>query len=902
MTSLAGVRGVRGVRAKRLPPYGILGFNKRREVESRARPPITVTKKRVSATRGLPGRALCVAPRPGMERRIPTSTYRLQLHQAFTLEDARRLVPYLERLGVGAIYLSPCLQARPGSPHGYDITDHTRISAELGGDAAFAALRGRGGRARHDARPRLRAEPHGRRRAQRTTGGATCSRTALARRTRGYFDIDWKPIKPELEGKRAAADARTTVRRRRSRAASSSSRFADGAARAPLLRSRAADRPAAVRRSVLRPATSRRSATRTRTRASSRASRRAAGNLPPRIRRPPRSPSACARRTSPASGSTRLGRAPRRASRATIEQAVACGQRQVAGDAASFDALHELLEARPTGSRTGKTRAFTRSTTAASSTSTTSPRSAWRTRRCSRRRTAGAAARSPRERSTGLRIDHVDGLLDPRRYLERLRGARRARRVYDRRREDPRAAARRCPTTWPVDGTTGYEFLNELNGLFVDAARGALRARLRALHRPRAHRFAIVALRLQAADHARRRSRASCNVLADALDRISERDRRSRDFTLRQPARRARARSSPASRCTAPTSTRDGWHGRRPRDRSSARSPAARRRNPAMERSIFDFVRDVLLAARRRRSEAEHARRASRVRDEASSSTPGPVQAKGVEDTAFYRYNLLASLNEVGGDPAALRGDRRGVPRGKRCDRARALAPRHARHRDARHQARRGRARAARRALGDAARLGPRGRAAGRRMHAARSAANGGLPSPDRNDEYLFYQTLVGVWPRTARAPRRRRSSRGSQRLHDQGAHARRRCTRAGSTPTQRVRGGARRRSSSARSDGRRPRASSTTFAPFQRPRRAARHAELARAGSSLKLTSPGRAGHLSGHRALGSEPRRSRQPPAGRLRHAARESSRSSIGRRTVRRSRRAFSPSCSRRGRTVA
>ena len=72
--------------------------------------------------------------------RIPTSCYRLQLSPAFTLDDARRAAPYLRELGVGDLYLSPILAARPGSAHGYDVCDPTRVSPALGGVEALERL------------------------------------------------------------------------------------------------------------------------------------------------------------------------------------------------------------------------------------------------------------------------------------------------------------------------------------------------------------------------------------------------------------------------------------------------------------------------------------------------------------------------------------------------------------------------------------------------------------------------------------------------------------------------------------------------------------------------------------------------------------------------------------------
>ncbi|MDN5821305.1 MAG: malto-oligosyltrehalose synthase, partial [Brachybacterium sp.] len=73
-------------------------------------------------------------------RPIPTSTYRLQLHAGFTADDAVEVVPYLARLGVGHVFCSPVLQAAPGSTHGYDVVDHSRIGEEIGGEDALRRL------------------------------------------------------------------------------------------------------------------------------------------------------------------------------------------------------------------------------------------------------------------------------------------------------------------------------------------------------------------------------------------------------------------------------------------------------------------------------------------------------------------------------------------------------------------------------------------------------------------------------------------------------------------------------------------------------------------------------------------------------------------------------------------
>src|SRR5689334_23158542 len=135
-----------------------------------------------------------------MDRRIPVATYRLQLDHSFTLADARARVPYLARLGIDTLYLSPCLQARPRSPHGYDICDHRRVSEELGGDEALVALSKTA--AEHGMSLLLDFVPN--------HMGADAKWNAWWRDVlengrfspfARFFDIDWHPIKSELDGK-----------------------------------------------------------------------------------------------------------------------------------------------------------------------------------------------------------------------------------------------------------------------------------------------------------------------------------------------------------------------------------------------------------------------------------------------------------------------------------------------------------------------------------------------------------------------------------------------------------------------------------------------------------------------------------------------------------------------------
>ncbi len=130
----------------------------------------------------------------------PTATYRLQFHDDFTLADAGAILPYLQALGVSHVYASPLLAARPGSPHGYDITDHGRISDALGGIEALralvAGLRARGMGLLLDIVPNHMG-----------VGGADNAlwldvlEWGKASPHADWFDIDWEPADVRLSGR-----------------------------------------------------------------------------------------------------------------------------------------------------------------------------------------------------------------------------------------------------------------------------------------------------------------------------------------------------------------------------------------------------------------------------------------------------------------------------------------------------------------------------------------------------------------------------------------------------------------------------------------------------------------------------------------------------------------------------
>lgn len=130
---------------------------------------------------------------------IPRATYRLQFHRGFTLRDALRLVPYFNALGVSHVYASPLLQARPGSTHGYDVCDPTRMNPEIGAhadlEAFVAALRERSMGLVLDIVPNHMAI------APENRWWWDVLKQGQRSRFAEYFDIDWESPDPGLRGK-----------------------------------------------------------------------------------------------------------------------------------------------------------------------------------------------------------------------------------------------------------------------------------------------------------------------------------------------------------------------------------------------------------------------------------------------------------------------------------------------------------------------------------------------------------------------------------------------------------------------------------------------------------------------------------------------------------------------------
>jgi len=368
-------------------------------------------------------------------------------------------------------------------------------------------------------------------------------------------------------------------------------------------------------------------------------------------------------------------------------------------------------------------------------------------------------------RISGLRLDHTDGLFDPAQYFSRLQHA--VLQACGDPRDSPPASpdaadretqagalrreysfyvivekilsgAETLRQEWSVDGTTGYDFLNDVNGLFV-ASHNA--QKIKRLYARFTGRSALPADELYESKMVvMNTSLASeLNVLAFELNRISELNRRSRDFTLDslRDALREVVAAFPVYRTYVSENgwtDYDGWA----IDTAVAR---ALRRNPAMEASIFDFVRQALLPRRGRGTEFERRLRFAMKFQQFT----GPVQAKGLEDTTFYRYVPLASLNEVEGD---LYRFGRSTGEFHEANVHRQQVWPFSMLTTATHDTKRGEdARARLNVLSELPEEWRKEIARWARLNAGNRTTVEGKPAPDRNDEYLFYQALLGAWP-----------------------------------------------------------------------------------------------------------------------------------------------------------
>ncbi|HVQ63800.1 MAG TPA: malto-oligosyltrehalose synthase [Terriglobia bacterium] len=681
----------------------------------------------------------------GRPESFPLATYRLQLHRAFTFNDARAIVPYLHALGITDCYLSPISKAVPGSEHGYDVIDPTVLNPELGTDEEFAefiaTVRAHGMGVILDVVPNHMGITKALNRWWfDVLENGPSSRYASA------FDIDWHPIKRELADKvllPILPDQYGAVLERQEMQVV----YEDGSLfllcwdyRLPLapkswtsLLSYRLER--LVEKSESTPPVSELQSILT-----------ALRNLPSRDERDPERVSERYREKEIIKKRLAALMEEDEPIRTFVMENVRLFNGEK-GRSESFDLLDAMLNDQAYRLASWKVaseeinyrRFFDINELAAI-------RMEDETVFQEAHRLLLQLVRNGAVR--GCRIDHVDGLYDPGRYLTRLRELTRATQEQ----EDVAAPffivvekilGREEPLPdWPIQGTTGYEFLNQVNGLFVACVNEKLFTDLYSKVLDREEVYADLAYGSK--QLIMRVSMASeLNVLGNQLNHISEQDRRWRDFTLNNLTHAIREIIACFS--VYRTYVTEGPEPVTERDSSYIHMAVAqaKRRNPAISGQVFDFVRSILLKQRDARNTEDSNDQIRFVMK--FQQTTSPVTAKGMEDTAFYRYHRLVSLNEVGGDPEHF-----GMPVEDFHRRMRERQARwpHALSASSTHDTKRSEdARARINVLSELPREWKRHVGRWHRLNRKHRPETEGELMPDRNDEYLFYQTLIGVWP-----------------------------------------------------------------------------------------------------------------------------------------------------------
>ncbi|MGO8855114.1 MAG: malto-oligosyltrehalose synthase [Steroidobacteraceae bacterium] len=656
---------------------------------------------------------------------IPRATYRLQFHRHFGFDDAAALAPYLAQLGVSHLYSSPYLKARPGSLHGYDIVDHSQLNPELGDDASFrrmsAALQ------LQQLGQILDVVPN-----HMGVGGADNplwldvlewgQESVYA----GWFDIEWDPdrrylhekvLVPLLGDQYGVELERGKLRLKFDEATGTLAVWAYDTHMLPIW-------PLHYGRVL--------------------------GNGHAQLERlgdaflwlTARRPQILRRA---ADLKTELAQLVQ--TRADVREALDAALNRFEGneaDAASWQALHDLIQEQHW--RVAHFRAAADDIN-------------YR-RFFDINELAGLRMELPEVFEhvhrrvlewlgdgtlDGLRIDHIDGLQDPKAYLQRLRAhiaaAAPGRPVYVVV-EKILAPHERLREEWPVEGTTGYDFANQVLGLLIDSDTEQRFTEIYAEFAGERRPFGplVHECKLSIMD---RELAGELNVLARDLARLARQNRRTADFThnlLRHALKQLIAC------CTVYRTYIDAEGTISDADRRDIEWALAHARRSGMGRdlSVFDFL-EQLLGGAMWQSRSGFSRQAALHCVMRLQQYSGPVMAKGLEDTAFYRYQRFIALNEVGGAP-----ERFGISLAAfhKANAQRAHSWPHAMLATSTHDTKRGEdARARLAALSELPEEWLRLTFNCSRILRGPPGGTDAEPAPDRNDEYLFYQLLLGSWP-----------------------------------------------------------------------------------------------------------------------------------------------------------
>lgn len=484
------------------------------------------------------------------------ATYRLQLHEGFGFHQATEVTEYLQALGITHLYLSPILEARPGSQHGYDVVAHDRLSPELGGEDGFQHL----ARAWEPGEIIVDIVPnHMAVNTPKNRWWWDVLKNGPGSPYAEYFDIDWDPSEERLK------------------------------------------------RSIVIPIL---------------------GDHYGRVLE---------------AGDIKLDVVDDEPIARYYEHrfplAPTSQPHDIAAINADIDLLHEVLEAqhyrltywKVAGQDLNYRRFFAINDLAALRIDRDGVFEA----------THGPIASLIQDGWLhGLRVDHIDGLRYPKSYLEHLQAMVGDRYVVV---EKILEGDEQLRADWPVAGTTGYDFLARLNALFVNpSAEKPLTDLYEHFTGSSADPVTLgIETKLEIMD-----TELATDVerLTDLFVAVCEDQRRYRDFT--RPELRSALRETLASFEVYRTYTDDRTRSVSMEDESwvTRATEDARERRPDLDPQLFELLTDVLLLRLEGEEESALAMRFQQA--------SGPVMAKGIEDTLFYRYNRFAAANEVGGNPA----------------------------------------------------------------------------------------------------------------------------------------------------------------------------------------------------------------------------------------------------------
>jgi (1->4)-alpha-D-glucan 1-alpha-D-glucosylmutase len=677
-------------------------------------------------------------------RSIPLSTYRLQFNRSFTFSQAADLVPYLAELGITHCYASPYLRSRPGSMHGYDIIDHHHLDPEIGTPEDYErfveALHQHGMGQILDVVPNhmgiLSAD---------NAWWLEVLENGEASTYAEFFDIDWYPLKDELQGKvlvPVLGDQYGTVLDRGELKLTFDAekgefsifyfqhRFPVNPREYPrilgfgpeiLQQQLGADNESLLELQSLISAFNHLPGR------EEVASEKRAERLRDKEIHKRRLAALCARSRE-------------------VTQFIDGNVEKIngtPGDNSSFDTLHELIKAqayrlaywRVAADDINYRRFFDVNDLAGLR----------QENEAVFIQTHEFVLQLLREgKIDGLRVDHPDGLYDPKQYFERVQGgaggndgARSCYLVA----EKILTGEEQLPETWPIHGTTGYNFSNLVNGLFVDpdSERKLDRIYRAFIGRHANFKDLVYKCKKLVMDQL---LNSELNVLANHLSRIALADRHTCDFTLKS----LRDALTEIVACFPVYRTYVTEQGVSESDRAYINDAVdcAKEKSSTIETSVYDFIREVLLTSQGQGHPQFYQRSVIHFAMKFQQYTSA-LMAKGVEDTSFYRYNRLVSLNDVGGDP--LRFGTTPEQFHREIVQRSCIWP-HEMSATSTHDSKRSEdVRARINVLSEIPMEWHRKVRTWREMNRDKKIFHDAAGTPTPNDEYLLYQTLVGAWP-----------------------------------------------------------------------------------------------------------------------------------------------------------